>query len=349
MTQPNLPGDRTSDAVECFLCLADPDAEPAARARWTAWLGANDQNRAAYHRVRDSWNRPVPGDVWPSHAEILGDDYNPDEPVPMRQTKGAGRVTHRWRRSTSEYSPGSAWLMPIAGVLLVAVIVASWSVTRSPRPEAADALVYRTARGEQRRIALSDGSAVTLGPLSTLSVTAGSDGRSARLDGGEAIFAVIHDPARPFRLLANGGQIEDVGTTFAVEIHSGTATVTVVDGAVKVSPRAASTSADVRRDEQVSFAAELGPVGPVDGRLETDWSRGRLAYVDQPLIAVVADLTRYTTRDIVLADREVGALHYTGTIEADAIDQWAAALTRVLPVGATHDGTRLILRSMPKN
>ena len=71
--------------------------------------------------------------------------------------------------------------------------------------------------------------------------------------------------------------------------------------------------------------------------------------MDQPLADVVADLTRYTTRDIVLGDSAVGALHYTGTVEPDAIDQWAAAMTRVFPVGVTRDGNRLVLRSVAKN
>ena len=347
MTQPNAPGDRTADAIECFSCLIDPDAEPALRARWTAWLGESAENRAAYHAVRDTWNRPVPRDAWPTHEEIVNDQYDGTNPIPPK-TGGGGR---RFMMIPG-LSPIGSRLVLVAGALVVAVMIAGLWRTRSVVPETPDTVAYRTGRGEQRRIALADGSAITLGPLSNLRVMVGGQGRSAQLDEGEAIFAINHDPAQPFKLAANGGEIEDVGTTFGVEIRSNRATVTVVEGAVRVSTAASNGSPavlELQHDQQVTFGRELGPVGAIDGRGETDWSRGRHAYLDRPLADVVADLTRYPTRDLVLADQAVGALHYTGTIEADAIDQWAAALTRVFPVDATHEGNRLILRSAPKN
>ncbi|MDB5397426.1 MAG: hypothetical protein JWM91_4932 [Rhodospirillales bacterium] len=350
MTRPNPSGDRTADAVECFLCLVDPDADPALRARWTAWLGESAENRAAYHAVRDTWNRPVPADVWPTHEQIINDTYDSTGPIPTKAAGprlGTGKPTGRTRRS-----PKSPALMLIAGALLVAAIVVGWRQTRLPTQASSDGLVYQTGRGEQRRIALADGSAITLGPLSTLSIIADATGRSVRLDRGEAIFAITRNPEQPFKLFANGGEITDIGTTFGVEIRADRATVTVVEGAVRVSPRiprTAAVSVDLNHDEQVSFSQDLGPVDKVDGRAKTDWSRGRLAYLDQPLADVVADLTRYTTRDIVIGDPAAGVLHYTGTIEADAIDQWVAALTRVLPVDAKRDGNRVVLRSAPRN
>ena len=96
MTRPNLPIDRTADALECFLCLMDPDADPRSRARWTAWLSENPENRAAYHAVRDTWSQPVPGDVWPTHEEVTNDTY--DAEIPMadeiarrkREARGPG-------------------------------------------------------------------------------------------------------------------------------------------------------------------------------------------------------------------------------------------------------------------
>jgi transmembrane sensor len=106
---------------------------------------------------------------------------------------------------------------------------------------------------------------------------------------------------------------------------------------------------NLQHDQQVSFAQGISPVVAVDGHSATDWTRGRLAFVDQPLAAVVADLARYTTRDIVISDPAAGDLRYTGTIEADAIDQWVAALIRVYPVEADRDGDRVTLRFRPHN
>jgi transmembrane sensor len=339
--------DRAEEAVECFLCLNDPDAEPRVRARWSAWLSENAENRAAYHRVRDAWTRTVPHDVWPAHDEILADTYDGDGPIPQP----AGRATR------SRFSVATVSLAMVATTLLVAIV--GVSVFGPAKPPAVAWQSYRTDRGEQRRIALPDGSSITLGPASVLFLEgeepgggagggAPGGGRSARLDMGEAVFAIVHDPARPFTLVANGGRIDDIGTTFGVAVASGRATVTVVEGAVRVTADLGAESIDLSRDQQVSFSRRLEPARVVDSRAATDWVRGRLVYVDRPLGEVVADLVRYSALDIEIADSTVAQLHYTGTIETDAIDHWVAALTRVFPVEADREGARLVLRSAPR-
>ena len=350
MTRSTSQGERDEEAVECFLCLNDPDAEPRVRARWSAWLTENAENEAAYHRVRDAWTRRIPRDVWPTHGEILADGYDGEGPVPVAGGEARPRVSF-----------ATLSLAAVAVVLLVAVV----GVSLFDRPAAPELAwhSYRTERGEQRRIALSDGSAITLGPSSVLSLQGegpgrGRDGsggggafgggRAARLEAGEAVFAIVHDPARPFTLVANGGRILDIGTTFGVALGQGRATVTVVEGAVRVTANSGGESVELSRDQQVSFARRLEPVQSVDGRAAIDWVRGRLVYVDRPLGEVVADLVRYTTLDIQVADSAVAQLHYTGTIETDAIDHWVAALTRVFPVKADREGDRLVLRSAPR-
>jgi transmembrane sensor len=357
MTRPNLPIDRTADALECFLCLMDPDADPRSRARWTAWLGENPENRAAYHAVRDTWSQPVPGDVWPTHEEVTNDTY--DGEIPM-----ADEIARRKREARG---PGGSGRVPAttrafmlaSAALLVAVLGFGASRLWEGGAVSPEATAYRTGRGEQQRIALADGSTVTLGPVSELRVDRGGSRRQATLMNGEAIFNVVHDGTQPFKVFALSGEVQDVGTAFSVAIRADRVTVTVVEGAVAVSPQRvpdrsmsgvpSATQVTLRHDQQVSYSAAIGSVTPVDARLVTGWSHGRLAYLDQPLEEVVADLSRFTTRDIAIADPKVGALRYTGTVETDALDQWAASLTRVYPVRADTQGTGLILHFAPKD
>jgi transmembrane sensor len=332
--------ERAEEAAECFLCLNDLDADSRVRARWSAWLSADPANREAYHRVRDAWSRPVPSDVWPTHDEILADTSDGEGPLLAPAAK------HRVSFATLS-------LATVAAVLLAAV-VGLWAFDR-PGPPAVGWQAYRTARGEQRRIALPDGSSIALGPSSVLFLEGkgpgGEDGggafvsgRAARLEAGEAVFSIVHDAAHPFSVAANGGRIDDVGTAFGVAVGQGRATVTVVEGAVQVVGRSGRETVSLSGDQQVSFAGRLEPVRAVDGRAATEWVRGRLVYVDRPLGEVVADLSRYTTLDIDVADSAVAQLRYTGTIETDAIDHWVAALTKVFPVRAEREGARLVLR-----
>jgi transmembrane sensor len=346
MSRPKDPGDRTADAIDCFMCLTDPEADPRARVRWAAWLGESVENRAAYQAVRETWSQPVPQDVWPSHDEIVGDTYDGEGPIPTQPRR---RRLDR-RDSAAAGLKGPSLSLVAVSLLAAVVVIAGWQKFRPVGPRPPTATAYRTGRGEIRQVALADGSSIMLAPLSSISITETQSGRSARLDDGEALLSIAHDGKRPFKLLANGGEIDDIGTTFAVTVKPDRVIVTVVEGLVAVSatrPGQGSPSVTLQHDRQVSFGAELSAVTDVDGHAETGWVRGRLAYVDQPLANVVSELSRYTTQDIVIADQAAGALHYTGTIEADAIDQWLVALTRVYPVAADRSGSRISLRSSP--
>src|SRR5262249_52423190 len=60
---------------------------------------------------------------------------------------------------------------------------------------------YDTAVGEQRSVALSDGSVVTLNAASSITVEMSRGRRTIRLLSGEALFQVAHDAVRPFDVL----------------------------------------------------------------------------------------------------------------------------------------------------
>ncbi len=124
--------------------------------------------------------------------------------------------------------------------------------------------------------------------------------------------------------------------------------MTVADGTVSVATQQGPSQSQpilVERNQQVTYADHVRAVSAVDAVIATDWTRGRLAYVDRPLSEVAADLSRFSKRDVTIVDPAVGGLRYTGTIAVDAIDQWAATLTKVYPVRVERVGARLLLRS----
>jgi transmembrane sensor len=335
--------ERAEEAAECFLCLNDLDADSRVRARWSAWLSADPANREAYHRVRDAWSRPVPSDVWPTHDEILADTS--DEEGPLSAPAAKRRVSF-----------ATLSLATVAAVLLAAV-VGLWAFDRPGPGGRVAGLPHRARRAAPHCLArwLVDRARTILGPVPGREGLGEEDGggafvsgRAAPLEAGEAVFSIVHDAAHPFSVAANGGRVDDVGTAFGVAVGQGRATVTVVEGAAQVVGRSGRETVSLSGDQQVSFAGRLERVRAVDGRAATEWVRGRLVYVDRPLGEVVADLSRYTTLDIDVADPAVAQLRYTGTIETDAIDHWVAAPTRVFPVRAEREGARLVLRSAPK-
>lgn len=343
-------------AAECVLCLEDRDADPQAKLRWRAWLSESPAHRRAVESCRTAWIASAGLDVpWPTATEIAADAYRGDEPIPLPGV-ASGRLPER-RTGIYRLLPGplSGVRMPLATaalLLLAAVVVIS---LRAPRDTPEGTNVYATGRGEQKQLTLPDGSGVMLGPESRLEVRLRPAERTFHLRSGEAIFTATHNAARPFRVYAGTGWVEDIGTAFDVRSDPDRVTVTVLQGEVMVgTPQADDepggtqpAATRLSQNQQVVYGESLGAVHAVDAALATSWRGGQLAYVDQPLEQVVADLRRYSMKDIVMQDRSIGDLRYTGTISVNGIDQWAVGLARVYPVRIQILGDRLVLAAKP--
>lgn len=140
-----------------------------------------------------------------------------------------------------------------AGLVLGAALAGTYLGHRSaPAPEqaatrpagAAAAWVVRTnTTAAAARVALPDGSAVTLAPASTLRYPTAFGGprRAVYLSGG-AFFRVFHDAAHPFSVYTDQVVTTVLGTSFDVRAYAGQPEVQVQvrTGRVRVRPRAAA-------------------------------------------------------------------------------------------------------------
>ena len=118
----------------------------------------------------------------------------------------------------------------------------------SPSPAAPAAwLAYRApATAPERRVALPDGSFVTLAPGATLRYQrAATTGRRIAYLRGEAFFDVFHDEQHPFSVLTDQVVSTVLGTSFRVRAVAGQPDVQVQvrTGAVRVRPRTALAGA----------------------------------------------------------------------------------------------------------
>lgn len=318
-------------AAQCLLCLEDPEALPLDRLRWQGWLAESPAHRAAFEACKALWSlAPSPALAWPTSAEIARDAYRGDGPIPLGGF-GTQRSGHR-----------------LAAGLAIAVLVAATigAINFWPSASKPDIRVIATARAEQKQLHLSDGSEIVLGPESRLEMRYSRAERRFDLEKGEAIFTVVHDPTRPVRVFAGSGWIEDIGTAFSVRDGSDGVTVAVLQGEVAVTSSMAEANAvRLESDQEITYGAALGPIHKVDASLITGWSHGQLAYIDRPLSEVLADLHRYSLKEIVTRDPVIEALRYTGTVSVDHVDQWAAGLALVYPIRVESGDGRLTLAS----
>lgn len=191
-----------------------------------------------------------------------------------------------------------------------------------------------TAIGEQRSVLLGDGSRVTLNTASKIEVNLRKDRRLVRLIEGEALFDVVHDATRPFKVRAGNVLLSDIGTQFNVDLRPTRTTVTVIDGLVAV--RSEGTLADhgeesnregfganhetvtlAASDAVVITASRMGaPQHGINAAAAIAWTQHQLIFDHQPLSGVADEFNRYNSDRIEIDSAELQRQEVTGVFKA---------------------------------
>ncbi len=219
---------------------------------------------------------------------------------------------------------------------LVALVVAGpagWAAWRAdPLDWTAD---YRSAPGEQRQVALADGSTLLLNTASAVDVMFSSTARMLRLRAGEIAVHAVADTApqpRPFVVRTSLGDIEAQASRFCVRQEGGLCRVSVQEGRVRVSSVARSGGAiDLAAGQQGSLTDEgASPPSPADPHAG-DWQRGVLYASGMRLDAFAQELGRYRS-GILRCDPAAAHLRISGAFQLRDTDAVLAALPSTLPV-----------------
>lgn len=271
------PHDVLAEAIAWRLRLADRDAD------WdgfVAWLDADPARSDAYDQVEAA------------DAAMLAATF--PAPRAVNDDASESRVSRRY------------WILGLAAAAATAVIVAVPMV--SSRTDRYDVV---TAAGQQRRVAIADGSYAMLNG-STHLILDHHDPRFAELVSGEATFSVRHDSGAPFIVRAGEHQVRDVGTAFNMILDRGDFTVEVIEGAVVYNPEGAAIALDAGKALHASAGARP-LVTNADPRAIAGWRRGQLNYVAAPLARVASDMSR-TLGVPIAVDEEAARVPLTGSI-----------------------------------
>jgi transmembrane sensor len=203
----------------------------------------------------------------------------------------------------------------------------------------ADPYAVETAPGATRVVQLADGSAVTLGGGTRVTLDR-RDPRQATLERGEAMFAVRHDAAHPFEVRAGNTRMVDLGTRFDVKHAAGLTRVAVAEGAVMYDPDGAA----VRLDPGQALVDADGAVRRerIDPAAIGDWRGGARAYDGASLTEVADDLARASGMRVTVA-AELESRRFHGTLDPAAARE-PATLGALLGVAAVKDGDGLRLQ-----
>jgi transmembrane sensor len=319
------------------------------------WLAQDPRNRAAWRKIQGPW-------------ECLGEHATSPGLIRLRRAAlahahDAGRA--HWTRLRRFGLP--AYLGAAAAlIMLVTAAVMTWQTHHFD--------VYRTRAGERRVVTLTDGSQIALDSRSEVRVRYSTHARELLLDTGQARFDVAHDVERPFSVTAGGHKVVATGTAFNVDLLGSQLLVTLIEGHVVVLPQKAPTpstavaspgdsgrtaigtgdsglASRIRLDagEQLVISPSAAPsVTRVNVDRAIAWENGELVFENEQLSTVVARVSRYGARPIVIDDEQTSGLRISGVFHEGDVAGFVSTIVSYLPVRAreaTDGSVRLSSRN----
>lgn len=193
-----------------------------------------------------------------------------------------------------------------------------------------------TSTAELRRIALSDGSIITLGPDSAVKIQFTPGIRAVELLTGMAFFEVSPDASRPFRVAADKLTITVLGTAFDISRDADVLSVSVEHGIVEAAvPALAAQGGPLSQGDWMTLDKRSLHVerGNRDASLIAAWREGMIVAERETVASVVARIARWRQGRVVIADPRFGRLRISGVFD---LGDPLAALEAVVHL---HGGT----------
>jgi transmembrane sensor len=194
-------------------------------------------------------------------------------------------------------------------------------------PAVAAVAHYRTAIGEQRIVALADGTRMTLNTDSQIDVPAWQSERRIRLLRGEGYFEVAKDKSHPFVVETGAGDVVAVGTAFAVRKAGRGFSVALAEGKVRVTIPAIAEPALLTPGERLAYDGVAVKRETSGAGEATTWLAGNLTFRDTVLGDAIAEMNRYSPRKIVLDDPAAAHRKLTGVFRTGDVATFVAAVT----------------------
>ncbi len=344
--------DRVASEAAAWVARRDRGLTAGEAAELAAWEAADPRHAAELRHFAASW-RDL-GDV-SAVASLAAEARALDAATAAR--------LRRWRLR--------CWVGGLGAAAAAVAFGYFWLPRADARREggalasgsAATAGTFLEVPGTSRRLTLPDGTRVDLNGSSRIEPEFSPARRRVRLLEGEAHFAVVKDPARPFVVAVDGIEVLAVGTAFNVRHAPGGIEVLVTEGRVSVegavggeilppSPVEAGQRARVARlarpAPELPAPAPAVSVTPVSLAEMSDslaWQGTRLVFDRLPLEQVIMAFNRHhPEQPLRLSDPRLRTRRISGIFRADNLDGFVRLLGEAFDIAAERkeDGEVLL-------
>ena len=191
---------------------------------------------------------------------------------------------------------------------------------------------YRTYAGQQRELVLADGSKLMMNTATALDIDYSASSRKLILRQGEIYVTTAPDVtrARPLLVETEHGVAEALGTKFNVRLKPHATTVSVHDGAVRLSSEngfhALTLASGMQATLSENAVTRATPVGN-----ESAWIDGQLVAEQMRLGSFLDELARYRA-GIIRYDQRVADMLVSGVFPLPDTDRILQSLLQALPL-----------------
>ncbi|MEO9943834.1 MAG: FecR domain-containing protein [Paraglaciecola sp.] len=352
------------EATQWYYTIREPDVSEQAIIDWLSWTQASEENAKAFEKVEQlmTLTAQVKNVEWPDDNELLDDDY--DGEVSVQKWRVSQKGWRKWVTTLMDFNFSSRKkLIPTFALPAMAIVFCIFLTYQIPdfNDNNITVSVYETGSAEHEKIVLDDGSIITLGAKSLISVAYNEEQRKVLLERGEAYFDVAKDPNRPFVVGSGSRTITAIGTEFNVTRQVKRVVVTVAEGKVLVEPKSKPSSVPrvikafkqkygntdkfLVAGQQLTYSQEtVSAVESIDSMSATSWKDGSLQYLSETLSFVVEDINRYSEHPIRIGDEFVGSQAYSGTVYTNRIENWLDSISEAFPIKVlAHNNGDIVL------
>jgi transmembrane sensor len=306
---------RTLDeAADWFVKLHDEPISSATRAQFADWLLLSPDHIQAFLDV----TRTI-GDLDASATNL-----NVEELIRAAAAEHSrSNVVPLLSQEHVAIQPRRPWKVFLGAAISVLILLAIvWFVYDSMR----SSVVYQTEIGEQRVVALDDGTLAMINTGSELRVDRKNQ-RHVTLKRGEAQFQVAHG-ATAFVVDIPGSSAITTSAKLNVRIDPQRVSVGVIAGSAEV--RTATQSIIVQSGQSVAsinsgeFREDAAP--PL--LYAREWPAHRLSFEDRPLDEVAREFNRYHRNKLVIVSHRIEGQRVTGRFDIHDINSFILYLRR---------------------
>ncbi|TWJ04689.1 FecR family protein [Mucilaginibacter frigoritolerans] len=204
-----------------------------------------------------------------------------------------------------------------------------------------------TASGEQSPypLVLADGTKIWLNAESSITFPTSFTGKERIVKvTGEAYFEVVHNAAQPFKVIAKGETIQDIGTHFNINAYNDEPSIntTLLEGSVKVSTGFQNVTLVPGQQSLLLTKNNKISIKGADIEDVTAWKDGYFAYKKADINTVMRQFARWYNVDVTY-EGAIPATMITGKVHRNVSASQALKILAYLDIHYRISGKKIII------